>query len=49
MHMANGMGVALPFLGETFGLLCDSCGRPELSRRDADEALEALRELALVS
>src|SRR5262249_49468615 len=28
-------------------LLCDSCGHPELSRRDADEALEVMTEHAL--
>jgi hypothetical protein len=26
----------------------DSCGRPELPRRDPDEALEVMAELALV-
>src|SRR5262245_36835993 len=29
-------------------LLGGSCGRPELARRDADEALEVVGELALV-
>src|SRR5262249_58285196 len=29
-------------------VLGDSCGHPELPRRDADEALEVMRELALV-
>src|SRR6516162_8552067 len=29
-------------------ILGDSCGHPELSRRDADYALEVMRELALV-
>jgi hypothetical protein len=46
--MRNGTGVALLFLGGTCGLLGDSCGRPELPRRDADEALEVMGELALV-
>jgi len=36
------------FLGEDCGLLGDSCGRPELPRRDADYALEVVGELALV-
>ena len=46
--LGNGKGVALPFLGGTCGLLGDSCGRPELARRDADQALEVVGELALV-
>src|SRR4051794_38727161 len=46
--MGNGKRVALLFLGGTCGLLFDSCGRPELPRGDPDEALEVLRELALV-
>src|SRR5258707_3828749 len=46
--MRNGKGVALRFLGGTCGLLGDSCGRPELPRRDANEALEVVGELALV-
>src|SRR3979490_3198225 len=46
--MGNGKGVALRYLGGTCGLLGDSCGRPELPRRDADEALEVLAEHALV-
>ena len=46
--MGNGKGVALRYLGGTCGLLGDSCGHPELSRRDADQALEVLGELALV-
>ena len=29
--------------------LGDSCGRPELPRRDADDALEVMGELALVT
>jgi hypothetical protein len=45
--LGNGKGVALPFLGGTCGLLGDSCGRPELARRDADQALEVTGELAL--
>jgi hypothetical protein len=46
--MGNGKGVALPFLGGTCGQLGDACGRPELPRRDADEPLEVMGELALV-
>src|SRR5262249_28737884 len=46
--LGNGKGVALVFLGGTCGFLDDSCGRPELPRRDADEALEVPGELALV-
>src|SRR5438105_8708977 len=46
--IGNGKGGALPFLGGTCGPLGDSCGRPELPRRDADEALEVTGELALV-
>src|SRR5262249_47478887 len=45
----NGKGVALRFLAGTCGLLGGSCGRPELPRRDADEALEVMGELALVT
>ena len=44
----NAKGLALEFLGETCDLLGDSCGHPELPRRDADEALEVMAELALV-
>jgi hypothetical protein len=46
--MGNGKGVALRSLDETCGALGDSCGRPELPRRDADEPLEVTGELALV-
>src|SRR5580704_16888731 len=46
--MENGKRFALRFLGGTCGLLCESCGRPELPRRDADEPLEVMGELALV-
>src|SRR5215475_1368228 len=46
--MGNGKGLALGFLGGTCDLLGDSCGRSELPRRDADEPLEVLAELALV-
>ena len=35
----NGKGVARQLLGGNCGLSGDSCGRPELSRRDAEEAL----------
>src|SRR5262245_44422901 len=44
----NGKGVARPLLGGACGRLGGSCGRPELPRRDADEALEVTGELALV-
>ena len=44
----NGKGVVLRFLGSICDLLGDSCGRPELPRRDADEPLEVRGELALV-
>src|SRR5262245_9403537 len=44
----NGKGVALGFLGATCGLLCDSCGFPELPRRGADDSLEVMGELALI-
>src|SRR3979409_1513660 len=47
-YMRNGKGVALELLGGTCGLLGDSCGSPELPRRDADHALELMGELALV-
>ena len=46
--MGNVKGVALVSLGGTSGRLGDSCGRPELPRRDAEEALEVTGELALV-
>jgi hypothetical protein len=48
LFMKNGKGVALEFLGGTCGLLGDSCGYPELPRRDADELFEVMGELALV-
>src|SRR5262249_27109301 len=41
-------GGVLEFLGCTCGLLCVFCGRPELPRRDAEDALEVIGELALV-
>jgi hypothetical protein len=43
--LGNGTGVALRFLDETCGLLGDSCGRPELPRRDADVTLEVLASI----
>src|ERR1700733_3856420 len=46
--MTNGRAVALRLLGGTCGLLCDSCGRPEMPRRHADEPFEVMGELALV-
>ena len=48
VHQRTGKGVALQRLGEICVPLGDSCGRPELSRRDADQALEVEGELALV-
>ena len=45
----NGKGVAGQLLGGNCCLLGDSCGRSELPRRDADEALEVVGELALVT
>ena len=44
----NTKGLAVRVLGTTCGLLCDSCGLAELSRRDADDALEVMRELTLI-
>src|SRR5262249_42690033 len=35
-------------LGATCGFLCDSCGNAELSRREADNALEVMGEFALI-
>src|SRR5262245_64426567 len=46
--LGNGKGLALELLGGTCDLLGDSCGRPEPSRRDADQTLEVVGELALV-
>jgi transposase InsO family protein len=40
--MRNTKGFAGRFLGGTCGFLFDSCGRPELPRRDADEPLVAV-------
>jgi len=48
VHTGNSKGLALRFLGGTCGPLCESCGCPELRRRDADQALEVVGELALV-
>src|SRR5262249_18748857 len=44
----NGTEGFLEFLGGTCDLLGDSCGQPELPRRDADQALEVMAELTLV-
>ena len=44
----NGKRVAVPILGGTYGFLGGSYARPELPRRDADEALEVVAELALI-
>src|SRR5262249_46867911 len=46
--MRNGKTVALLSLGGTCGVLGDPCGHPVLPRRDADEALEVMGEMALV-
>jgi hypothetical protein len=46
--MGNGKEVALEFLGGTCCALGDSCGPLELPRRDGDEPLEVVGELALV-
>src|SRR5262249_11700751 len=46
--LGNGKGPTLGLLGGTCDLLGDSCGRPELPRRDADNPLEVTGELALV-
>jgi hypothetical protein len=43
---ANGLGVRV--LAEACGLLRDSCRKPKLSRRDADDPLEVKRKMALV-
>src|SRR5262249_53911570 len=48
LHLENGKRVTLEFLGGNCGLLGDCCGRPELPRRDADQALEVIAELTLV-
>jgi hypothetical protein len=44
----NGQEVAVRVVGAGYGRLGNSCGPPELSRRDTDEALEVVRELALL-
>src|SRR5215469_3470608 len=44
----NDKGVVMRILGSICDLLGDSCGRTELPRRDAHEALEVMGELALV-
>jgi hypothetical protein len=44
----NGKGVALEFLGGACGVLGGSCGHRERPRRDADKAVEATGERALV-
>src|SRR5262249_44530889 len=44
----NGKRVAVPILGGTYGFLRGSYARPELSRGDADYALEVMGELALI-
>jgi hypothetical protein len=44
----NDRGFAVRILGGDCGPLGDFCGHPELPRRDADQALEVMAELALV-
>src|SRR5262249_46474528 len=44
----NDRGLAGRGLGAACGRLGDSCGHTELSRRDANEALEVMGELALI-
>src|SRR5215475_9617200 len=44
----NGKGPATWIRGGNCGLLGDSCGRPEPTRRDADQTLEVMREMALI-
>src|SRR5262249_54818757 len=44
----NGKEDEVPFSWRDLRPLGDSCGRPELPRRDAEEALEVMGELALV-
>jgi len=46
--MRNGKGGRSPVSWRDLPLFGDSCARPELPRRDADEALEVAGELALV-
>src|SRR6516165_8662182 len=45
--MSNGKGECSGVSSRDLRLLGDSCGHPELSRRDADEALEVMTEHAL--
>src|SRR5689334_14632648 len=46
--VGNDKVAAALVLGRACGSLDDSRGRPELPRRDADETLEAMAELALI-
>src|SRR5262245_12048498 len=46
--MRDGKGGRSPVSWRDLPLFGDSCTRPELPRRDADQALEVLAELALV-
>src|SRR5262249_24103312 len=46
--LGNSREVAVRMLAGDCGPLGDTCGYPELARRDADEALEVMGELALV-
>ena len=45
--LGNGKGGRSPVSWRDLPLFGDSCARPELPRRDADEALEVTGELAL--
>src|SRR5262249_20898153 len=46
--MRDGKGGRSPVSWRDLPLFGDSCARPELPRRDADQALEVLAEMALV-
>ena len=46
--MRNGKGDEVPFSWRDLRRFVGSYARPELSRRDAEEALEVMGELALV-
>src|SRR5262249_1371676 len=48
LFMGNGRRGVLELLGGACGRLGDSCGSPELPRRDAHDALEVVGELALI-
>src|SRR5262249_4650501 len=48
LFMGNGKRVAVPFSWRDLRRFVGSYARPELPRRDADQALEVMGELALV-